>query len=212
MSIDMTKIKFDEKGLVPVVVQDAASAEVLMVAWANEESLRLTEESGVLVFWSRSRREIWKKGETSGNYMHLKELRADCDGDTLLAIVEPDGPACHTGERSCFFTHLCGDEKANDATFLGRLWRYLNERKNDNPKESYTASLLQRGASRVGQKVGEEGVETALACATKNRGEFVYEASDLLYHLLVACICSGVSPIELYSELADRHEKKTGTR
>ncbi len=204
--IDLSLIKFDDKGLVPVVVQDAVTAEVLMTAWANAEALVKTAECGELVFWSRSRGELWHKGETSGSRMRLRELRIDCDGDTLLALVEPAGPACHTGERSCFYRSLCGEAEATEATFLGRLWRYLNVRKNDDPKDSYTARLLRSGLSRVAQKVGEEGVETALACATKDRGGFRYEAADLLYHLLVACIAAEVPFDEVLRELASRNQ------
>lgn len=204
--IDLEIIKFDEKGLVPVVVQDAVSAEILMMAWANSESLKMTAESGELTLWSRSRGELWHKGSTSGNVMHVVELRIDCDGDTLLAIVEPSGPACHTGERTCFYRTLWGTENSTCATFLGRLWYYLNRRKNDGIDESYTARLLSLGASRVAQKVGEEGVETALAAATGDREGFRYEAADLLYHLLVACISTGVPFNEVLSELASRHK------
>lgn len=204
--IDLSLIKFDDKGLVPVVVQDAVTAEVLMTAWANAEALDKTAECGELVFWSRSRGELWHKGESSGSRMRLRELRIDCDGDTLLALVEPAGPACHTGERSCFYRRLCGEADATEGTFLGRLWRRLNVRKNDDPKESYTARLLQSGLSRVAQKVGEEGVETALACATRDRGGFCYEAADLLYHLLVACIAAEVPFDEVLRELASRDQ------
>ena len=165
--IDISLIKFDEKGLVPVVVQDSTTAEVLMTAWANEEALKLTADSGELTLWSRSRKELWKKGETSGNVMRVIELRIDCDGDTLLAIVDPAGPACHTGKRTCFYRSLWGKENSTEATFLGRLWGYLNIRKSEDPEESYTARLLAKGPSRVAQKVGEEGVETAIAAATE---------------------------------------------
>lgn len=206
--IDFTKIKFNEDGLIPVVVQDAVSGEVLMLAYANEESLKLTEEKGDLVFWSRSRKEIWHKGATSGNFMHVVELRIDCDGDTLLAIVNPEGPACHTGENSCFFTSLFGEENSTAMTFLGKLWRYLNIRKNDSPEVSYTARLLASGSKRVGQKVGEEGLETALACAVKDKDNFRYEAADLLYHLLVACIDTGVSFLDVLKEIASRYKHK----
>ena len=202
---NFSEIKFDEKGLVPVVVQDALTAEVLMTAWANEEALHLTAECGELVFWSRSRGCLWRKGETSGNVMKLLEMKIDCDGDTLLAIVEPAGPACHTGARSCFYRTL-GGEEATEATFPGRLFRYLTERKNADPKESYTARLIASGLSRVAQKVGEEGVETALACAAGTKEEFRYEAADLIYHLLVACIASGVPISEVLKELASRHK------
>ncbi len=205
--IDISLIKFDEKGLVPVVVQDSTTAEVLMTAWANEEALKLTADSGELTLWSRSRKELWKKGETSGNVMRVIELRIDCDGDTLLAIVDPAGPACHTGKRTCFYRSLWGKENSTEATFLGRLWGYLNIRKSEDPEESYTARLLAKGPSRVAQKVGEEGVETAIAAATGDREGFRYEAADLLYHLLVACISSGVSFKEVLDELMSRHKK-----
>ena len=208
MKLDLAKIKFDGAGLVTVVVQDALTAEVLMTAWADAEALRLTEERGELVFWSRSRSCLWHKGETSGNKMRLREMRIDCDGDTLLALVDPAGPACHTGRRSCFHRTLFGEGGAGEPTFLGRLFRYLSVRKNDSPDESYTARLLSLGLSRVAQKVGEEGVETALACATCDKDGFRREAADLLYHLLVACIASGVSLSDVLSELASRHKEK----
>ncbi len=205
--IDMRLVKFDENGLVPVVVQDSTTAEVLMTAWANEEALKLTADSGELTLWSRSRKELWKKGETSGNVMRVIELRIDCDGDTLLAIVDPAGPACHTGKRTCFYRSLWGKENSTEATFLGRLWGYLNIRKSEDPEESYTARLLAKGPSRVAQKVGEEGVETAIAAATGDRESFRYEAADLIYHLLVACISSGITFNEVLEELMSRHKK-----
>ena len=205
--IDMRLVKFDENGLVPVIVQDSTTAEVLMTAWANEEALKLTADSGELTLWSRSRKELWKKGETSGNVMKVVELRIDCDGDTLLAIVDPAGPACHTGKRTCFYRSLWGKENSTEATFLGRLWQYLNKRRSESPEESYTARLLAKGPSRVAQKVGEEGVETAIAAATGDRDGFRYEAADLLYHLLVACISTGVSFKEVLDELMSRHKK-----
>lgn len=200
-------VKFDERGLVVVVVQDAGTGEVLMTAWANEEALRLTSERGELVLWSRSRQEIWHKGLTSGSRMKVLEIRADCDCDTLLALVEPAGPACHTGERTCFFTSLFKSGKASpDAgTFLGRLARYLKTRAKDSPEESYTARLLARGARRVAQKVGEEGVETALALAAGDAENFRCEAADLLYHLQVACIAADVAFEDVLRELMSRH-------
>lgn len=206
MDINTDSIKFDDKGLVPVVVQDAVSAEVLMVAWANADSLKQTAQCGDLVLWSRSRQELWRKGEVSGNVMRVLELRIDCDGDTLLAIVNPTGPACHTGARSCFYRSFYGKKDSTEGTFLGRLWYFLNKRKHDSPKESYTARLLASGASRVAQKVGEEGVETALAIATNDKDGFRYEAADLLYHLLVACISTGVSINEILLELVSRNK------
>ena len=139
--------------------------------------------------------------------MQVIELRIDCDGDTLLAIVDPAGPACHTGKRTCFYRSLWGKENSTEATFLGRLWQYLNKRRSESPEESYTARLLAKGPSRVAQKVGEEGVETAIAAATGDRDGFRYEAADLLYHLLVACISTGVSFKEVLDELMSRHKK-----
>ncbi|MDR0649764.1 MAG: bifunctional phosphoribosyl-AMP cyclohydrolase/phosphoribosyl-ATP diphosphatase HisIE [Synergistaceae bacterium] len=202
-------VKFDRDGLVSVVVQDSGTGEVLMAAWANREALELTVERGEMVFWSRSRREIWHKGLTSGNRMKLTELRADCDGDTLLALVTPSGPACHTGAVSCFFRRLPidGPEAGSDVgTFLGRLFRYLESRAEDAPEESYTARLLASGRSRVAQKVGEEGVETALALATGDADGFRCEAADLLYHLEVACISAGVPLQSVLLELKSRHK------
>lgn len=206
--IDLSTVKFDGNGLVPVVVQDAVSAEVLMTAWANRESLEMTAKCGEMTFWSRSRKAVWRKGGTSGNIMKVRELRIDCDGDTLLAIVDPAGPACHTGNRTCFYRSLWGKENSTEGSFLGRLWHYLNKRRETAPEESYTARLLQSGASRVAQKVGEEGVETAIAAATGDRAGFRCEAADLLYHLLVACIQTGVPIDEVMGELASRHREK----
>ena len=208
MKINLEQLKFDDKGLIPVVVQDAISAEVLMVAWANVDSLEMTAETGELVFWSRSRNELWRKGETSGNIMKLIELRVDCDGDTLLAIVSPVGPACHTGANSCFYSTLFGEKDSTEATFLGRLWYYLNKRKDDSPSESYTANLLAKGKARIAQKIGEEGVETAVAVATEDKDSFRYEAADLLYHLLVGCIAMKISFGSILKELASRNKVK----
>ena len=168
--IDYTNINFDEKGLIPVVVQDGESGEVLMVAYANRQSLEETEKRKEVVFWSRSRQLLWHKGETSGNTMRVMELRLDWK-----------------------------------ATFPGQLWKYLKERQHHNPKESYTASLIQSGPKRAAQKIGEEGVETALAIAVGERDEVIYEAADLVYHLMVGLLSSGVSLQEIWAELEKRH-------
>ena len=200
------ELKFDEKGLIPAIVQDHYTKEVLTLAYMNAESLAITIDEGRTCFWSRSRQELWRKGETSGNVQRVVSITADCDADALVVEVVKAGPACHTGERSCFCRSLCGEADSTEATFLGRLWRYLNIRKDDDPQESYTARLLRSGLSRVAQKVGEEGVETALACATKDRGGFRYEAADLLYHLLVACVAAEVPFDEVLRELASRHK------
>jgi phosphoribosyl-ATP pyrophosphohydrolase/phosphoribosyl-AMP cyclohydrolase len=205
----LDQVRFDSAGLVPVVVQDRQSGEVLMVAWTNREALEETERSGELTFFSRSRNRLWKKGETSGNTMRVVEMRIDCDGDTLLALVDPAGPACHTGQRTCFYRSLWG-EGGTDCSFWGRLWRCLLERRYAPAEESYTARLLQEGSSRIAQKVGEEGVETALAIALKDREGTRYEAADLLYHLLVALIFLDLKPTDILGELSRRHRSAKG--
>lgn len=203
--MELADVRFDDRGLVPVIAQDALTAEVLMLAYANAEALQLTQERGELVLYSRSRREIWHKGATSGNTMKIRALRLDCDGDAVLALVEPAGPACHTGNRTCFYRKLLG-ELEGDPTFIGRLWKYLQKRAGDSPEESYTARLLARGKERVAQKIGEEGVETALAVATADRDQARYEAADLIYHLLVGLLVTDISLEEICGELASRHK------
>lgn len=200
-------LQYNDQGLIPVIVQDVLSGEILMMAWSNRESLEKTLETGEMVFFSRSRKEIWHKGATSGNRLLVNEIRVDCDGDTLLALVEPLGPACHTGAVSCFHRNFCGKARGK-SWFLGTLWRALQKRRNASPEESYTAKLLARGPSRVGQKIGEEGVETALAVALQDKEALRYEAADLLYHLLVGLMASEVSLDEVFEELESRHTVK----
>jgi phosphoribosyl-ATP pyrophosphohydrolase/phosphoribosyl-AMP cyclohydrolase len=200
-------LQYNDQGLIPVIVQDVLSGEILMMAWSNRESLEKTLETGEMVFFSRSRQEIWHKGATSGNRLLVKEIRMDCDGDTLLALVEPLGPACHTGAVSCFYRNFWGKARGK-SWFLGTLWRALQKRRNASPEESYTAKLLARGPSRVGQKIGEEGVETALAVALQDKEALRYEAADLLYHLLVGLMASEVSLDEVLEELESRHNVK----
>ena len=204
---DISAVTFDERGLVPVVVQDYTTGEVLMLAYANEEALRLTQESGELYLFSRSRKRLWHKGETSGNVMKVRRLTLDCDGDAVLALVSPEGPAFHTGHRSCFFEEIM-EGPDGDATFLGKLWQYLLKRKGADPKESYTAKLIDQGLPRVAQKVGEEGVELAIALTLNDKGQIIYEASDLVYHVLVSLIAPGVSIDDVRRELASRHGEK----
>lgn len=201
-------LKFDDRGLLPVVVQDVATGAVLMLAWANREAVERTLETGQVWFWSRSRQSLWHKGETSGNTLTLVEAVADCDGDTLLIRALPAGPACHRGTRTCF--------EPNPARLeLGWLAEVLKSRAGADPETSYTARLLARGIERVAQKVGEEGVETALAAVSlatrgeegreQRRAALVGEAADLLYHLLVLLQASGIEPEEVGRELARRH-------
>ncbi len=172
----------------PAIVQDARDGRVLMLAWMNDDALRLTLETGEAWFWSRSRGRLWKKGETSGNTLAVEELRDDCDGDALLVRVAPNGPACHTGSVSCF---------------APALWRTVVERVRDRPEGSYVAELADGGVVRAAQKVGEEAVETALAAAAAD-GRLVAEAADLLFHLYVLLAVAGVDVAEVESELAAR--------
>ncbi len=172
---------FDEAGLLPVVVQDRASGDVLMVAWANAEALARTAETGLAHFWSRSRESLWRKGETSGNGLRVVEVRADCDGDTLLLVVDPEGPACHTGARTCF-----GETSPTAAGMLEELARVIAERAEAPPEESYTARLLAKGPDQVLKKIGEEATEVVLAGRAQSDERLAEETADLLYHLLVA--------------------------
>jgi phosphoribosyl-ATP pyrophosphohydrolase/phosphoribosyl-AMP cyclohydrolase len=181
--VDDVQINYDERGLVPCVVQDWRSGEVLTLAYMNAEALTRTRETGEMHFWSRSRRELWHKGATSGNIQHLKALRYDCDADALLALVEPAGPACHTGERSCFHN---GDPQADHAPFatLPALERTISARQADRPEASYTAQLLAE-PGRIGEKVQEEAEEVARAARQESDQRVAEEAADVLYHLSV---------------------------
>ena len=198
-------LRFDDRGLLPVVVQDAGSGAVLMLAYANREAVEKTLATGQAWFWSRSRQSLWKKGETSGNTLQVLEVTADCDGDALLVRALPAGPTCHRGTRSCF--------EPNPARLeLGWLAEVLASRKDADPETSYTARLLARGVERVAQKVGEEGVETAIAAVSaaarggeERRKALIGEASDLLYHLLVLLQATGVDAAEIKDELIGRH-------
>jgi phosphoribosyl-ATP pyrophosphohydrolase/phosphoribosyl-AMP cyclohydrolase len=191
-------LKYDDRGLLPVVVQDAGSGAVLMLAYANREAVELTLSTGEAHFWSRSRQSLWRKGETSGNTLRVVEVTADCDGDALLVRAHPAGPACHRGTRTCF--------EPNPARLeLGWLAAVLEERRSADPATSYTARLLQSGIERIAQKVGEEGVETAIAAVAGRREGVVSESADLLYHLLVLLQASGVGPGEVAEELLRRH-------
>ncbi len=180
----LDQIKFDERGLVPCVAQDFASGEVLTLAYANEESLRLTVETGELHFYSRSREEIWRKGETSGNVLRLHQLRYDCDGDAIVALVEPTGPACHTGERTCFYRAIGGEPELAPSEALAALERTLRSRAAERPEGSYTVKLLD-DPKLIGEKVEEEAEEVVRAAREESDERVAEEAADLLYHLSV---------------------------
>ena len=199
------EIRYDEKGLVPVIAQDAGTGEVLMLAYASGEAVEKTLSSGEAHYYSRSREEIWRKGETSGNTQKVVEVRLDCDGDALLYRVEPAGPACHTGERSCFFTSLAGSdgESPDLGKTLTRLAGTIAGRRREMPEGSYTAKLLERGRGYTAQKVGEEAVEVVVAALKGER--LAEESADLLYHLLVLLEERGVDVGEVAKVLDERH-------
>ena len=197
-------LQFDESGLIPVIVQDADTAEVLMLGYANREALNVTLSGGKVTFFSRKRKCLWTKGETSGNTLTLTEMFIDCDEDAVLVRARPQGPTCHTGERTCFFRRTT-TPKQPDPSFLGRLYNYLLSRKDAPSAESYTARLIASGLSRVAQKVGEEGVETALAVVQGDAERIVSETADLFYHTLVALIASGIPLTDVIRELERRH-------
>ena len=199
------EIRYDEKGLVPVVAQDASTGEVLMLAYASPEAVEKTVETGEAHYYSRSRQEIWRKGATSGNTQKVVEVRLDCDADALLYRVEPAGPACHTGEKNCFFTPLTGPdaETPNLGRTLNHLAETIAERRREMPEGSYTAKLIGRGTGYTAQKVGEEAVEVVVAALEDER--LAEESADLLYHLLVLLEGRGVGLEEVARILDERH-------
>lgn len=199
--IDIEKLKFDEKGLIPAIVQDANTGVVLMQAYMNRESLDETLKSGKVCFFSRSRQKLWTKGEESGNFLYLKTILADCDNDSLLVKAVPAGPTCHTG------TDTCWGEVNREADFLFFLQRYLQKRKEDSPEISYTARLIQRGINKVAQKVGEEAVELVIEAKDDNEDLFLNEAADLMYHYIVLLIAKGYGLEDVIKVLEGRHKE-----
>ena len=206
-----TQLIIDEKALIPAIAQDAQTGAVLMVAYMNHESLTRTIASGQAWFYSRSRQELWHKGATSGDYLNVVEIRPDCDGDVILLKVNPEGPACHTGNDTCFYQDFDTDEwQMEPATkdllgaTLSELAMTVSQRRKDRPEGSYTASLFDRGTERIAQKVIEEGGETALAALAKAPDRVRAEAADLLYHLTILLEDAGVSLSDVATELADR--------
>ena len=205
--MDLSAIKFNEQGLVPAIAQDAATGEVLMLAWMNEESLKLTLETGWATYFSRSRQQLWKKGETSGHTQRVLGVKYDCDGDTLLLTVEQTGPACHTGARSCFFNDLMTPDEEDlpaTAAILEQVYAVIADRKEHPQEGSYTNYLLGKGIEKICKKLGEEASESIIAAMKNNREEITYEAADLLYHLLVLLYDRGVTPADVWAELARR--------
>ena len=202
--IAINELKFDEKGLIPAVVVDAVTKQVLTVAYMNEESLRISMEKELTCFWSRSRQELWLKGETSGNYQHIVSITADCDKDALVVMVEPDGPACHTGEVSCFHNPVFQSEERQEFSLQG-LADLLQGRKEQMPENSYTTYLFQKGLDKILKKVGEESTEVIIAAKAEDKRETVYEIADLAYHVMVLMTEAGISVEDIHRELASRH-------
>ena len=201
--IDIAKLKFDEKGLIPAIVVDAATEQVLTLAYMNEESLRISMEKKLTCFWSRSREALWLKGETSGNYQHIVSITADCDYDALVVKVNKDGPACHLGEESCFHNPVMGEEGAPFR--LEGLYDLLMDRKATLPEGSYTTYLFQKGLDKILKKVGEESTEVIIAGKAEDKAETIYEIADLTYHVLVLMAQMGISVEDVKKELASRH-------
>ncbi|MDR3309733.1 MAG: bifunctional phosphoribosyl-AMP cyclohydrolase/phosphoribosyl-ATP diphosphatase HisIE [Oscillospiraceae bacterium] len=196
---DIDKIKFDSAGLVPAIVRDADSGKVLTLAYMNRDALEITLREGRTCFWSRSRRELWRKGETSGNVQTVVDIRADCDSDALLVSVRKSGPACHTGADSCF-----DGEGENGGGVTADLYALLLDRK-ANPKEgSYTTYLFDKGLDKILKKIGEESTEVIIAAKSEDRAETVYELADLMYHALVLMAHTGITPQDVLTELVSR--------
>ncbi len=208
----MIQLKFDTNGLIPAVVQHARSGEVLMVGYMNAAALEQTQATGKVTFWSRSRQQLWTKGETSGNTLGLVAIRTDCDTDALLVLAEPTGPTCHTGARSCFSTTLTGESQPQPAvpsTFSALLYDLLVERARTRPVGSYTTYLLEKGVDKIGKKIGEESAEVIIAAKNNNPEELRNEASDLIYHLYVLLVNAGMAPEQIWQTLAERHTTST---
>ena len=202
--VDINKLKFDDKGLIPAIVVDAVTKKVLTLAYMNEESLKITMEKGLTCFYSRSRRELWLKGETSGNYQHVVSITADCDKDALVVVVEKDGPACHMGTDSCFTNPVYQSEELYEFTVEG-LYELLLGRKKDRPEGSYTTYLFEKGIDKILKKVGEECTEVIIAGKADDKNETVYEIADLAYHVMVLMTQMGITPEQIHRELASRH-------
>ena len=199
----LDELKFDEKGLIPAIVVDDETGKVLTLAYMNRESLAISMEKKLTCFWSRSRQELWLKGETSGNYQHIVSITADCDGDALEVRVKKDGPACHTGAESCFHNPVLG-EKADKFQLEG-LYQLLQSRKKELPEGSYTTYLFQKGLDKILKKVGEESTEVIIAGKAEDKAETIYEIADLAYHVLVLMVQLGISVEDIRKELASRH-------
>ena len=202
--IDINELKFDEKGLIPAIVVDSVTKKALTLAYMNKESLKISIEKGLTCFWSRSRGELWLKGETSGNYQHIVSITADCDRDALVVEVEKDGPACHTGSDSCFTAPLWESGERSEFSYES-LMKLIEGRKTNKKEGSYTTYLFEKGIDKILKKVGEESTEVIIAAKADDKRETVYEIADLAYHVMVLMIEMGISLDDIRAELASRH-------
>ncbi len=202
--INIDELKFDEKGLIPAIVVDSVSKKVLTLAYMNKESLQISMEKGLTCFFSRSRNELWLKGETSGNYQHIVSITADCDKDALIVVVEKDGPACHLGTDSCFENTVWESDELSEFS-LGSLMELITGRKTDKKEGSYTTYLFEKGLDKILKKVGEENTEVIIAAKADDKKETIYEIADLAYHVMVLMIEMGISLEDIHKELASRH-------
>ena len=201
--VKVEELKFDEKGLIPAVVVDEGTGKVLTLAYMNKESLEISLEKKLTCFYSRSRQELWLKGETSGNYQHIVDIKADCDKDALVVTVRKDGPACHLGTDSCFNDSLIDD--AQEAFSLNSLMELIKGRKTEKKEGSYTTYLFEKGIDKILKKVGEECTEVIIAGKADDKKETIYEIADLTYHVMVLMIEMGISLDDIHNELASRH-------
>ena len=202
--IEIKDLKFDKNGLIPAIVVNAATKKVLMLAYMNEQSLKISMEKELTCFWSRSRKELWLKGETSGNYQHIVSIKTDCDRDTLLVSVVPDGPACHLGTESCFEEAVFQSENKGEFSYEA-LIKLIEGRKTEKKEGSYTTYLFDKGLDKILKKVGEESTEVIIAAKAEDKKETIYEIADLAYHIMVLMIEAGISLDDVTKELASRH-------
>ena len=211
--IDLSELKYDEKGLIPVIIKDAETDAVLIHAYMNEESLRISINEGKTCFWSRSRNELWRKGETSGNIQRIVNIKTDCDRDALLVTVKKSGPACHTGADSCFFTDIHRTDEEQAAAFsLDTLYGIIEDRKVNKKPGSYTNYLFEKGTDKMLKKLGEESTEVIIAGKSGDKTETIYELADLTYHAMVLMAEMGITPDDIKKELASRHAEAQGTQ
>ena len=202
--LNIEELKFDEKGLIPAIVVDAITKKVLTLAYMNRESLKISMEKGLTCFWSRSRQELWLKGETSGNYQHIVSITADCDQDALVVVVDKEGPACHLGTDSCFENPVYQSEDRHEFSYQG-LMNLIEGRKLEKKEGSYTTYLFEKGLDKILKKVGEESTEVIIAAHAHDKAETIYEIADLAYHVMVLMIEAGISLEDIHKELASRH-------